>query len=61
LLNLWKAENDGLDAPKLRSIKNSKIITTVYQDHCACCCLRRKSVQWYGITEIVLGWREQNY
>jgi len=55
-----KAENDDNDALKLRSIKNSKSLLE---------CLRSlrvllpsmQKVQWHGIVEIVLGWREQDY
>ena len=41
--------------------KKFQIITKVPHDHCACCCLRRKNVQWHRIVETVLGWREQDY
>jgi len=54
---LRKFENDAL---KVRPVKNSKSLWSAH-DHCVCCCLRRKSIQWHGIIEILRGWREQDY
>jgi len=39
----------------VRSLKISKLLPECPYDHCPCCCLWRKSVQWHGIVEIVLS------
>jgi len=61
LINLRKAENDDIDALKVRSIKIYKSLLEFPTIPVLNCCLRRKSVQRHEIVEIVVGWQEQDY
>jgi len=48
----------GTPALKVRSIKICRSLQQVTHDNCACSYFRRKSVQWHGIVQNMLGWRE---
>jgi len=53
--------NDDIDALKIWSLKDSKSLLECPTITGLNCCFRRKSVQWHGIVEFAVGWREQDY
>jgi len=63
LITLRKADIDDSDSLESRCTVNKNFwnVTRVPHDHCACCCLRRTSVQWHGNVKIVFGWQEYIY